>query len=172
MKLFTQYSGALEEEVCRYVKEGYLITCIGSPLRQDDRAGLELCRELVKRGLSAVVCEYGLENCIGELVNSNARRVAIVDAVVVPNAHPGDIVVINDLSELSSEFLVTTHNVPVAAVIKILQSHGAALETVILGIQAKNVSLGLKISPEVMRAVSYMAQLIERCVRESLGKCP
>ncbi|MEM2252925.1 MAG: hydrogenase maturation protease [Desulfurococcaceae archaeon] len=168
MKVFPQYSRALEEEVCKYVKAHYLITCVGSPLRQDDRAGLELCRELIERGLPAVVCEYGLENCIEELINGNAKRVAIVDAVMVPNACPGDIVIINDLRELSNEFLVTTHNVPITAIIKILRSQGVALETVILGIQVKELGLGLEISYEVRRAISYMAQLIEGCSKESL----
>ncbi len=168
MKVFPQYSRALEEEVCNYVKASYLITCVGSPLRQDDRAGLELCGELMERGLHAVVCEYGLENCIGELINSNARGVAIVDAVIVPDARPGDIVLINDLNELNSEFLATTHNVPLTAIIKILRSQGVALETVVLGIQVKEMGLGLETSPEVRRAVSYMAQLIEGCAKESL----
>lgn len=167
MKVFPQYSKTLEEEVCSYVKARYLITCVGSPLRQDDRAGLELCRELMERGLPAIVCEYGLENCIEELISSNARRVAIVDAVIVPEAFPGDIVIINDLSELSNEFLVTTHNVPVTAIVKILQSQGVALETVILGIQVKEIGLGLEISCEVRRAVSYMAQLIEECLKRT-----
>ncbi|MCS7128648.1 MAG: hydrogenase maturation protease [Sulfolobales archaeon] len=171
MKVFPQYSRALEEEVCSYVKAGYLTACIGSPLRQDDRAGLELCRTLMEKGLPTVVCEYGLENCIEELINSNAKRIAIVDAVMTPGARPGDIVIINDLNELDNEFLVTTHSVPLTAIIKILQSQGMALETIILGIQVKEIGLGLEISSEVERAVSYMAQLIEKCVKENLRIC-
>jgi len=152
----------LEKLLC---KENYLIVCIGSWLRMDDRAGLEVCN-LISLPTKSVICEYGLENCLGELVESKASNLLLIDAVVSGGSSPGSIIY-TDINEVSNGFLATTHNIPVNTVIKYLRTLGIASNVKVLGIRVKSLDFGDTITPEVSRSVVCLSSTI----RELLSKC-
>ena len=152
----------LERLLCQ---KRYLVVCIGSWLRMDDRAGLEICK-LIGLPDKSVVCEYGLENCLGELVSSKASNLLLIDAVVSDGSSPGSIIY-TGVDEISDGFLATTHNIPINTVIKYLRSFGIADNVKVLGIRVKNLDFGDTMSPEVSRSVECLSNMI----REILNKC-
>ncbi len=152
----------LERLLCH---ENYLVVCIGSWLRMDDRAGLEVCN-LIGSSTKSVICEYGLENCLGELINSKASNLLLVDAVVSDSSSPGSIIY-TDVSEVSNGFLATTHNIPISTVIKYLRTFGIASNVKVLGIRVKSLDFGDTITPEVSRSIVCLSRMI----RELLNTC-
>jgi len=152
----------LEKLLCH---ENYLIVCIGSWLRMDDRAGLEVCN-LIGLPTKSVVCEYGLENCLGELIDSKANNILLIDAVISDSSIPGSIIY-TDISEVSNGFLATTHNIPVNTIIKYLRTFGIASNVKVLGIRVKSLDFGDTITPEVSRSIVCLSSMI----KELLNKC-
>ena len=166
MKAYNHCSKDLRDLLERLLcQEKYLVICIGSWLRMDDRAGLEVCN-LIDSPERSVICEYGLENCLGELVSSKASNLLLIDAIVSDGFSPGSIIY-SDVNEISDGFLATTHNIPINTVIKYLRSFGVAGNVKVLGIRVKSLDFGDTMSPEISRSVECLSNMI----REILNKC-
>lgn len=144
---------------------GFKIACVGTELRGDDEVGLRVCRELARSGIDVVTCEYGLENCIGDLLALSPKSLLIVDAAKF-SGEPGDVVVAS-IESVASEYLVTTHNVPVAVTIEYLRRAGVARNALLLGIRVKSLEVGAGISDEVLRS----AKVVVSAIREALKEC-
>jgi len=154
----------LERLLCR---ERRLIVCVGTELREDDRAGLEVCRELARRGHEVLECVYGLENCTHVLVSRRPGRILIIDAVYMEEAQPGDIVLV-PAAGVASPVLVTTHSIPLETTLQYLRSEGAIEDAAVLGIRAERLGLGEEMSEVVTRAVKRLAEVISSV----LSGCP
>ncbi len=146
----------LKQLVCR---QKYLIACIGSWLRTDDRAGLEVCSQ-VNIPDKLILCEYGLENCISDLIRSKAWNLLLIDAVVIDKAPPGSIVYA-DIGEVSDSFLATTHNIPVNTIVRYLRTFGIANNVKVLGIGVKSLDFGDTMTPEVTRSVICLSRILK-----------
>ncbi len=151
--------------VCNAVRRGYKVVCIGTDLRSDDRAGLEVCRSLsdLYPQLQAIICEYGVENCMHDIISSRARSLVLIDAVIVPDLAPGTIVVI-DRDEIDTQIPLTTHTIPVTLVLKLIENELGSLDVRVLGIVVKNLEIGLELSPEVKKGVEKLIAAFTTCL--------
>ena len=147
-----------------------VLACIGSPLRMDDQAGLLVCDKLVERGVTNTVrCEYGLENCLGEISSLKPDTLIVVDAVYSNKLSPGDVVLLNSEAVEAGEYglePVSTHNIPFKISLSLLKETVGLKNTYLLGIMVKNIDLGTEVSEEVRKAVDYVVELIVRAYRE------
>ncbi len=164
----SQIYGKLVELICG---KGYIVACTGSPLRGDDRIGLVICEKLLGRGFPVVLCEYGLESCLGEIIERNPRGLIIIDAVYLEGACPGEVVwaTLNDVARQGG--IVTTHNIPLHITISVLKKNTRIEEVFILGVNISNLDYGLEISEEVLESGEMLVELLSsvygECARRS-----
>lgn len=142
----------------------YGIVCLGSELRSDDRLGLVICDELMKKGIKSIKCIYGLENCISDIVNEKLENILLIDGVVVQNYRPGDIILIYGIDEVKDYTLTTTHTIPINLSINYLRKMGLAKNIVILGIVVENIGVGLEISDRVRKSIELVVKVIDDVV--------
>ncbi len=164
----------LKDVVCG---DSVLIACVGNYLRMDDAAGLEVCKALkaLDEGLKLLECEYGLENCLDEIVRECPRRLVVIDAVIPRDpgsARPGE-VLIAGAEDVVDELMVSTHNVPLNILIKYLRSYGCCGEVFVVGIVAKNLGVGEGLSEEVSESVNELvnelASALRSCRSDDVG---
>lgn len=157
----------LEEIICR---PRTVLAFIGTRLRSDDRFGL-LLYSLLRNRIdyeNAILCEFGLENCIDKIEERKPVNLVVFDGVVA-DAPPGSIV-IADLEDLDEGFLATTHNVPIALVVKYLRSMNMAINTVVVGVRVSSLELSEKITPVVEKTTRILADKIVLVIRKCLKK--
>ncbi|HID80366.1 MAG TPA: hydrogenase maturation protease [Ignisphaera sp.] len=160
------------EELTAYIcsilrdPERWLIACVGTELRSDDRAGLEVCRRLESAGVGVrtLLCEHGIENCFHSIVTANKSSIMIIDSAIVPNSEPGAIVAISE-DEISDFTPLTTHTIPLTLILEILKRETSLSEIVILGINVKKLDIGFEMSLEVERAVKNLVSAFIACLR-------
>ncbi len=150
----------------------YYLICVGTRLRSDDAAGLRLCELLLSRGFPEgriIMCEFGLENCTPIIEELSVRKALLIDAALIsgqggetPNYFIASLSSIND-----SITFVTTHSIPINLVVELLRREGLFDDVWVLGIVARDLSLGEELSPEVRETVNYLADLII----ETLSSC-
>lgn len=163
------------EELITYIcsilrnPEKWLIACIGTDLRSDDRAGLEVCRRLdsTEMKVKTLTCEYGIENCFHSIITANKDSIMIIDSAIVPSTEPGTIVAINE-DEISDFTPLTTHTLPLTLALEILRKRMRLSKIVILGITVKNLDIGLEMSPEVEKAVRDLVSALTTCLQNRL----
>ncbi|MEO3993161.1 MAG: hydrogenase maturation protease [Desulfurococcaceae archaeon TW002] len=150
----------LKELICG---DRYLV-CVGTELRSDDAAGLRLCELLVARGFPkdrVIMCEFGLENCMSSIEESSVKNALVVDAALVWGREETPNYFIASLDSVNDKVaLVTTHSMPIKLVIELLRREELFKDVWVLGIVARNLNLGEKISPEVQETINYLADLI------------
>lgn len=161
----------LENILCN---NNVLVACIGSPLRRDDSAGLVLCNKLISRGFKLLLCEYGLENCIDEIINTKPRVLLIIDAIYSEKLEPGDIALI-DFNQIESKEIsfTSTHNIPINIVIEFIKQTTPLDKIYLLGLMVKNIDIGIELSLEVEKSIEKIMEIItqtlERC-RDNYNK--
>lgn len=151
-------------DVCEYIKElasqSYAIICIGTYLKSDDRAALELCDKLTDlevAGTQIIICEHGLENCIHEIVERRLEKLAIFDAVLLDNFTKS--IVILDPSEVNEmNISITSHLIPMRSTLRYLNSVLGKLDVIVIGIPVKNLEVGFELSPEVKEIIDRITQ--------------
>ncbi len=158
----------LRRLLCR---KSVLLACVGTELRSDDRAGLEFYRTLkkIKPDAPAIECEFGLENCLDEILRLMPETLIVVDAVLPEGggAEGGDVILAPADSAVMTSVPASTHNIPLPTILKFLQSSGCCRETYILGVVAKDLSVGEDATPEVLNAVKALAE----AVADALNAC-
>jgi len=155
----------LKEKIAELVcSDSVLIACIGTELRNDDRAGLEVCRGLKRLGLEnharVIECEFGLETCVDKVAEERPKRLVVVDAVLTTEGSEAGGVIIAKLEDVVEGFLATTHNVPLSMMVKYLRALGCCEEVYVLGVVAKNLDFGEELSPEVMKGVEKLVNAL------------
>jgi len=151
-------------DFCSLFQNNFLILGLGSPLRQDDQAGLIACNELARHGITCIKCEYGLENCIGEIENYHPSRLVVIDAALFKNGRPGDVVVVASDSIEDYGLVISTHSIPQSLILNLLKNTIGVEEVFIIGIYPKTLDLGLEVSFEVLTAVKNIAERINECL--------
>ena len=136
----------------------FLLACVGTELRSDDRAGLEVCRELSKMGFSNVAeCPHGLENCLHVLEEKKPELLIIIDAALIDE--PCDYV-LAEPSEVANQIPLSTHSVPLNLVLNLVESIANVRKVVVLGIKVRSLGIGLEMSEEVAERVRILAKLL------------
>lgn len=144
----------------------YYVVCVGTELRSDDAAGLRLCDFLESRGFPKdriIMCEFGLENCMSVIEEFSVKNALVVDAALITEQKEAPNYFIASLDSIDDTVsLVTTHSIPVKFIIELLRKEGLFKDVWVLGIVAKNLSLGDEISKEVQETINYLADLITK----------
>lgn len=142
------------------------IICCGNPERGDDGAGLLLARRLHDLGIEAEVCT-------GEALEliemwSGDSDVMVVDAVIT-GAPAGTVHLWNTLQALPySHVLTSCHGFGIAEAIELARVIGNLPGRLrVCGIEGRQFDQGVRISPEVERAVENVAKEISAEARLS-----
>ncbi len=161
--------------------ERVAILAIGSSLRGDDAAGLQVADELrqlkVKARGKAVhsplrnphsalrifVGETAPENLTGEIKKFRPTHLVLLDAADSGGKKPGSISLIqHDLLRGGSS--VSTHNLPVNILVQYIQQ-SVPCKVLILGIQPKSHEFGAPLSAPVKKAAEQAAAALAAALR-------
>ncbi len=142
-----------------------LLLGVGNRLSHDDGVGPEVALTLHgATGWTSIDCGTSLENAAGIVSRERPDLLVIVDAARM-GAAPGTIRRLP--LGTHDRMLASTHGLPISFVLANLQS--AAAETIMIGIEPFDLSLGEGLSPDVQRAAD---SLIERLLQEDLTIIP
>ncbi len=155
------------EELLQFLEEKlrnkFIIACVGSPLRSDDRAGLEVYELLRRKGIidsRLIECEYGLETCLDKIIRLKARGIIMIDAGYAENISPGTIIV-SSIENLRESFtLATTHNIPIRLVLKVLEREAHIKDFYVVAIIAERLEIGMQLSRRVREAVEDLTEIV------------
>ena len=142
-----------------------VIAFVGSPLRSDDRVALVIYKDLVGKvnnfpnNVLFVECEYGLENCLHEIIEKKPEILVIVDAILSPELRPGDIVLVSWEHVRDKIGLATTHNIPIYITLNLLRKHVDLREIYLLGVRVENIEIGMDISNPVREGYRRITDL-------------
>ncbi len=159
----------LVEDVKELFKFKPLIACVGTELRGDDRAGLEVCRALRKAGFSGTVieCEYGLENCLHVIEDLKPKHILVVDAAILPSE--ADFVLASP-NEVETFVSLSTHSIPLDLITKILKDVMGVESIFILGIAAENLDISLELSDVVVKRIEVLTKAIVEAFLRSVSE--
>ncbi len=134
-----------------------LILGIGNPLRSDDAAGSIVARKLTRKGLVSIDAEFMPENYVGIIRRHNPEKIIIVDTCDMALT-PGEVRII-PLHKIHTG-IVTTHSVPLVAIIKKLQE--ITTDIVYIGIQPENIELGDTVTKAVKKSIEQVVAMIDQ----------
>jgi len=152
-------------DFCSLFQNSFLIIGTGSPLRQDDQAGLIACDELLRNDVFCLKCEYGVENCFGEIERFKPRYLIIIDAALFENGRPGDIIITSEESISEVNLVLSTHNIPLTLLIDLMKKTWRLEKIYVIGIYPKSMDLGLEVSLEVFSSIERLVEEIKKCIR-------
>ncbi len=150
-----------------------LIVGIGNLLMGDDGIGVEIARELKKRKLRNVdVIEGGtLSFQILDSFLDSYDYIIIVDGVKF-GKKPGRIYKLRLEDVIGrKENLVSVHDLDVFYVIKMVRTLYEVPEIVIVGVEIKNISESIGISPELRPSIKKVIKKIRRMLSRPRGRC-
>lgn len=161
-----------EDEFCLELKEklveGFALICIGSELRSDDRVAIDLCKSLKtssnSKQFKILICEYGIENCIGDIIENNIKRMVLIDAAIINGLSPATIVLLN-MNEIQEYIPYSTHTLPLPLLLKLLIEELKDVEIVIIGIVVNELDIGLELSPQIKNLISSLASCLSKKLR-------
>lgn len=140
-----------------------VIMGVGNPLKGDDAAGL-LCAEALLKGIPSkdrrgvkILRAYDVpENYTGIIRKFRPTRVIIIDAALA-GLKPGDIFVLEKEKIAIEE--ISSHKIPLMVLISYLEQ-GIGCRVTVIGIQAKDLSFGAPVSPNIKTAVKTVSDLL------------
>ncbi len=162
----------LLEFLTEKLSDKYIIACVGSPLRSDDRAGLEVCEQLAEKRVRderLIECDYGLETCLDKIISSKPRGIIMIDAGYAEGIPPGTIILSNTRSIKEPFTLATTHNVPIRLLLKLLKRETPIKNFYVIAIIAEKLGIGMKLSDRVRKAVESLAEIIRIALEKSMS---
>ena len=134
-----------------------ILWCIGSPILLDDGAGPALFSELEAfpaEGVVPVNCETTPENWIAPLSKNPPQVLMVADAADM--GLPGGSVRRMNLEDTGG-ITFSSHGIPLSLLLEPLKK---SVEIEVIGIQPERRGFGEGLSPEVSRAVQFVAQTI------------
>ena len=161
------------------------VLAIGSPLRGDDAAGLEVAGQLrrirtkarsktaptarrssIRNPQSAIrifIGETAPENLTGEIRRFRPTHLVILDAADAGRKRPGSVTLIqHDLLRGGSS--ISTHNMPVNILVQYIQQ-SSPCKVLIIGIQPKSREFGRPLSAPVKKATRRAASALAAALR-------
>ena len=152
-----------------------VIAFVGSPLRNDDRVALLIYNELLDKmknnpdNVWFIECEYGLENCLHEIIKKKPEILIIVDAVLSQELKPGEVVLVTWEHVRDKIGLATTHNIPVHITLNLLKKQVDLQEIYLLGIRVENIEIGMDISESVNKGRKKVIDLFLKVITGCKG---
>jgi hydrogenase 3 maturation protease len=157
------------------------ILAIGSSLRGDDAAGLEVADQLRRLKVNArrkavhsalhtphstlrvFLGETAPENLTGQIKKFRPTHLVILDAADAAGKRPGSVTLIqHDLLRGGSS--ISTHNLPVNILVQYIQQ-SVPCRVLILGIQPKSHEFGRPLSAPVQKAARRAASALAAALR-------
>lgn len=137
---------------------------IGNQFRRDDRAGLEIVRQLQQKNYPGVTCveESGEGLALMDMLMVGGSFY-LFDAVCSGKMHPGTIYQLDAVEqEIPAQFFhYSTHHFSIAEAISLLRNMGKLPQHLqLIGIEGKNFDHGTDLSAEVEHAVKTVVQLV------------
>jgi len=155
----------LIEELTKFFKgaKRVVIVGVGSELRGDDAAGLEVVRRL-KRILTSrrvMLVEGGAapENFTTKIKRFNPTHIVFIDAADI-GGEPGSVTLIAPERIVGSAF---THRLPLSFLADYLKTQINA-RILVIGIQPENLKFSDKISQRVERAIKELESAIKKSI--------
>jgi hydrogenase maturation protease len=144
-----------------------MVIGVGNDFRHDDAAGLFAARRLRAFGILAE--EH--QGDFGTLIErwKGADRLILIDAIA-PGCVPGAIYRLNaSASSLDGQiFNTSTHSFGLADAIELSRTLGTLPpKVVVFGIVAKNVAVGVGLSPEVEASLPELVKAVVACVYQT-----
>jgi hydrogenase 3 maturation protease len=161
--------------------ERVAVLAVGSSLRGDDAAGLQVAEELrrlrtksraksahrpLATGHSSLRIFFGEtapENLTGEIKKFRPTHLVILDAADSPGKRPGSITLIQH-DVLRGGSSISTHNMPVNVLIQYLQQ-SVPCRVLILGIQPKSHEYNRPLTAPVQKAAARAAAALAAALR-------
>ncbi len=134
-----------------------ILWCIGSPILLDDGAGPALFSELEAfpaEGVVPVNCETTPENWIAPLSKNPPQVLMVADAADM--GLPGGSIRRMNLEDTGG-ITFSSHGIPLSLLLEPLKK---SVEIEVIGIQPEKRGFGEGLSPEVSRAVQFVAKTI------------
>lgn len=153
-----------------------LVLAVGQPYRGDDAVGLEAVRywmnEYPNTAKHPSICVEFIETPIidVERIFKKTDVVIIVDAIE-GYKKPGDVYLINDLSEFQTRHIYSGHGIGILETIilmSILEPDTLPSEINFIGVEMASVEPGNELSPTIRAALPTTAKFIEELVQKYL----
>jgi len=162
----TQYNKPFTE-LSQYLKEDFLVVCLGNELRGDDGIGAYIAkRGIEKFPQNFINVGISIENYLFKIITSPQNLIILVDLVDF-GGKVGTIKLFHPL-ELKEQG-ISTHSISLSKIAEILKSSGKRV--LLLGIQGKNINIGEGISPEVEANANRLLKFLFAKLKKQLQKC-
>jgi len=138
---------------------------VGNRLSHDDGVGPYVAQALAPSDWIAIDCGIALENASGIVSREKPDLLVIVDAAMM-NEEPGTFLRLP--IQANDRMLVSTHGLPLSFVLSHIGA--AAKETVLIGIEPMDLSLGEGLSPLVDASARALVEQLLRHDLDSLLK--
>lgn len=117
------------------------------------------------------MCEYGLENCLGDIYSRRPKTLIVVDAAVFEGGSPGDVIVASESNLLEDRLQpVSTHSIPLHVIVDMLKREGVVERVYVVGIHPKTLEIGVEVSREVLETIKSLADVVASCVEKVRGE--
>jgi hydrogenase maturation protease len=144
------------------MKKKTVIIGVGNLILKDEGVGIHVVKELEKRELPCRVEVVDGGTATMELLSTllEAERIIIIDALKA-GEEPGSIyrVVPNDLIH-ETERPLSLHQVGLLEVLGMARQLGGHGEVVIIGVEPKEISWGMELTPEVKARVPKVIEVV------------
>lgn len=152
-----------------------LVLGVGNLLLSDEGVGVHAAREMMEMDFppEVRVVEGGTDGFGLMHVLLEAERVILIDAVS-GGGQPGTLYrfEIEDCPAFPDVFKTSVHQISILEVINLSGLIGPPPRTTVIGIEPMCLEMGMKLSPQVARAIPKVIRLVKEEVAASLGHSP
>ncbi|RZN61092.1 hydrogenase 3 maturation endopeptidase HyCI [Methanonatronarchaeum sp. AMET6-2] len=135
-----------------------LICGLGNEIKGDDAVGPYIARHIKdNRQIKTVDCGKNPEKHIKRIVEINPSLLVLVDSTRF-GGEPGDLIITT--TDEIERTTISSHRMPINIFIKILRERIQDLETILVGIQPKEIAIGMEMSSEVKKTAETLIELI------------
>ena len=135
-----------------------LIVCLGNEFRNDDGVGPYIASRINNKGIPLINAGEVFENYLTEIINYRPTDIVIIDAALFGGS-VGDVEILDE-KKLATSKIISTHSLPVTALIDIIRADVKDVNITILGIQVYDTGFGQKISDEVRSSADAIVEFI------------
>jgi hydrogenase 3 maturation protease len=135
-----------------------LVVTAGNSFRRDDGVGPYIALALEKKKEHRVInAGFNPENIIDDVISLNPEKVIFIDSADF-GGRVGEVRLIAE--DTLPEATISTHNIPLYVISRIIQKEINPLSVVFVGIQIKTIQFGEELSEEVKFAADAIIRFI------------
>jgi hydrogenase maturation protease len=141
-----------------------LLVALGSPLMQDDGVGIKILEELQRRGVKADYIDLGTDIFRLRIFFNNHSKIVVVDALT-GGGSPGSVFIYHqtDFKKKLTGIIKNSHHLSFYETIELLRMADpnlAKTEIYLVGVVAKKIDKGIKLSRPVEQAIQRAADTV------------